>query len=540
METFKWGKKILATLSTGLYANPFFIYREYVQNAADAIEEAIDKDLITRDAAQILIDVDAKRREITIRDNGVGVERSRVSATLGNIGDSQKKADSHIGRFGIGRMGGLGYCEKLIFETSAYGEDTKSVVECDVKKLRDALANPKVTDDASAIWLSIVGSREEPTDRNEHFFTVKLLGVYESHDELLNVDEVRKYLSQVAPVPFSTYFKYGDEIKTFCKKNNFNLREYALLLNGDEVVKCYQDPIVFISNQQHNTSKTIPVYGIQCDVLEPWGWYWFGVTDFPGKLGNLCVQRGLRLRQWNVQIGEPNCLNNTKLWREEHGNNFFIGEVHVDPPHQLTPNARRDYFEEDQNCRAFEKELQKLFLKLYAIYRGASNVRGYDKKIEAGRRAQEEYERQENQGFFDRQAEEKARQERDLKLAAAQKAQKEREKWERKYPEVAETSGTPNETLVGKTLRNIVERAPKVATPPPPPVRPSVTTSPKQDVVTASSQPPVSPPRSQYWIDAFAPGERKILEIVQKVLKDSLKESEADKIWSKITQQITE
>lgn len=543
METFKWGKQTLATLSTGLYANPFFIYREYVQNAADAIEEAIDKGLITRDAAQILLDVDAEKREITIRDNGVGVERSRVAATLGNIGDSQKKADSCIGRFGIGRMGGLGYCEKLIFETSAYGDDTKSVVECDAKKLRDALGSPDVTDDASAIWLSIVNTREEPVDRNERFFTVKLLGVYESHDELLDVDEVRKYLSQVAPVPFTSLFARRDKIKKFCAENEFELREYALFLNGDEVFKCYTDPF---DDPCNGKIAKVEVRDVQCGILEEngqcWGWYWYGETDFDGALHKYCLQKGLRLRQWNVQIGESDCLNQAKGWPEERGNNYFIGEIHANPK-KLNPNARRDYFIQDDNCRVFERQLQKFFRELTPIYRVASERRACDKKIEAGRRAQEEYERQESQGFFDRQAEEKARQERDSKLAAAQKAQKEREKLERKCLEAAETSGTPSETPTRRTLRNIVERATKVATPPPPlpqPVRLIVETSAKQDAANAPSKPPVTPSRSQYWIDAFEPGERRILEIVQKVLKASLKESEADKIWSKITQKITE
>lgn len=539
METFKWGKQILSTLSTGLYANPFFIYREYVQNAADAIEEAVNKNLIACDDAQILIDVDAEKREITIRDNGVGIERSRVAAMLGNIGDSQKKANEHIGRFGIGRMGGLGYCEKLIFETSAFGDNTKSVVECDAKKLRDALVNPKVTDDASAIWLSIVNTREEPVNRNEHFFTVKLLGVYESHDELLNVDEVKKYLSQVAPVPFTSLFKHRDKIKTFCEENGFGLREYALFLNGDDVFKCYTDPFDDPSNGK--TAK-VEVYDIQCGVLEEdgrrWGWYWYGETDFQGALHKFCLPRGLRLRQWNVQIGETDCLNKAEWWPEDRGNNYFIGEIHANP-WELTPNARRDYFVQDDNCRVFERQLKNFFRGLKDIYRGASDVRGYDKKIVAGRRAQEEYERQENQGFFDCQAEEKARQERDSKLAVAQKAQKEREKLERKCLAAAKTSETPTR----RTLRNIVERASKVVTPPPPPpqlVRPVVETSAKQDATIAPSKPSVSQPQSQYWINTLTDDERRILEIVQEVLKDSLKESEAEKIWSKITQKITE
>lgn len=35
-----FGKNVLETLSEGMYDNPLFLFREYVQNAADAIDAA--------------------------------------------------------------------------------------------------------------------------------------------------------------------------------------------------------------------------------------------------------------------------------------------------------------------------------------------------------------------------------------------------------------------------------------------------------------------------------------------------------------------
>ena len=37
------GKNILENLTTGMYPDSRFIYREYIQNAADAIDDAIKK-----------------------------------------------------------------------------------------------------------------------------------------------------------------------------------------------------------------------------------------------------------------------------------------------------------------------------------------------------------------------------------------------------------------------------------------------------------------------------------------------------------------
>ena len=35
-----FGKNVIETLSEGMYDNPLFLFREYVQNSADAIDSA--------------------------------------------------------------------------------------------------------------------------------------------------------------------------------------------------------------------------------------------------------------------------------------------------------------------------------------------------------------------------------------------------------------------------------------------------------------------------------------------------------------------
>ena len=57
-EAYKIGKNILENLTTGMYTDSKFIYREYVQNAADAIDEAIKRGVVNNDEAKILINID--------------------------------------------------------------------------------------------------------------------------------------------------------------------------------------------------------------------------------------------------------------------------------------------------------------------------------------------------------------------------------------------------------------------------------------------------------------------------------------------------
>ena len=58
------GKFTLESLSTGMYADPRAIYREYIQNATDSIDHAMRDGLISKDDAEIHITITPEKREI--------------------------------------------------------------------------------------------------------------------------------------------------------------------------------------------------------------------------------------------------------------------------------------------------------------------------------------------------------------------------------------------------------------------------------------------------------------------------------------------
>ena len=66
------GKNILDNLTTGMYSDSKVIYREYIQNACDSINHAIEEGIM--DAGSFLIDIyiDGQKRYISIKDNGTG------------------------------------------------------------------------------------------------------------------------------------------------------------------------------------------------------------------------------------------------------------------------------------------------------------------------------------------------------------------------------------------------------------------------------------------------------------------------------------
>ena len=71
------GKDVLELLSSAMYIDPLSIYREYVQNAADAIDEAIGGGLLGgNDKGRIDIAINPQERRIRIRDNGTGLGKA--------------------------------------------------------------------------------------------------------------------------------------------------------------------------------------------------------------------------------------------------------------------------------------------------------------------------------------------------------------------------------------------------------------------------------------------------------------------------------
>ena len=402
-----FGKNVIETLSEGMYDNPLFLYREYVQNAADAIDAAVEAGVLENDEGQIQITIDSDKRRVVFHDNGIGIAERDVPAMLANIGNSQKDRLKNKGFRGIGRLGGLGYCRIVRFETSIKGESEKSVLEWDADSLHAILVDQREQIDAGELIKRITTVHTEKANIDEHFFRVSLIDILETSDDLLDVEDVRKYLSMVAPVPFDYQrFRFVSDIETFIQENRLpKLHEYQVYLNGDEIRKGYATPLVIDGG-----TKTVDVLDVVCRLLnhngKTVGWYWFCVSRFEGVLPKACWQRCIRLRKSNIQIGEADCLSNhpkrgQALWKEDRGNNYFMGEIHA-LDERLIPNSRRDYFNQDVACREFEAALAEEFLQLHSLYHKASEIRSLVQTIQRTNDKLKAFQQKDRaRGFFD-------------------------------------------------------------------------------------------------------------------------------------------
>ena len=175
------------------------------------------------------------------------------------------------------------------------------------------------------------------------------------------------------------------------------------------------------------------------------------MSRFEGVLPKACWQRCIRLRKSNIQIGEADCLSNhpkrgQALWKEDRGNNYFMGEIHA-LDERLIPNSRRDYFNQDVACREFEAALTEQFSQLHRLYHDASTIRASAQAVQranAERKAFNEKDRK--KAFFDSKEREKAL--RQLK-EQEEKARKASATLSRLRNSITDSDETPSAVVLG-------------------------------------------------------------------------------------------
>ncbi len=402
----KIGKDVIESLTLGMYEDARFIYREYIQNGADQIDIAVEEGLLPslRDGS-IEIEIDSYTKTISIYDNATGIKNSEVQPILKNIAKSTKDRAKNKGFRGIGRLGGLGYCDKLIFETSFHGEDTKSFLVWDAQKLKAIINNRATKEDAAWVIDEVTELYTEKEQPEAHYFKVTLEGV--ENENLLDKEDIYEYLSMVAPVAYSKGFIWKDKVYNKAKELDYTIDEYPVFINKNQVFKAYTASIY--EGERDNKKRIdeiddIEMYELRTskDKLLAWGWY--SISSFTKVIPSVNIARSLRLRKGNIQIGLEDAL--TKLFKEQRGTKYFFGELHIVSA-DLIPNARRDYFLDNSELKTFEKLARAKFEELHKLYHFSSKVRSEKRKIDAFVAFSKEYEEKSTKTGFSNDKEKK-------------------------------------------------------------------------------------------------------------------------------------
>lgn len=446
------GKDVIESLTSGMYEDSKFIFREYIQNAVDQIDKAIESGVIsTRQGGNVWINIDKNERKIIIEDDATGIKSNEASDILRNIAQSTKKRGIDRGFRGIGRLGGLGYCEQLIFETSFKGEKSKSIMLWDAKELKKIINDRTQKEEASHVIDRVTDFNIEPEDIDKHYFRVILEQV--SNDALFDKKEITDYLEMVAPAPFHPRFLYSNDISNKLEENGLQIDEYKIFVNTDQIFKAYTTSIY--DGDANHKKKIDDIFDISNFRIEGHnnellGWGWYGLSTFNGVLPEANLARGLRLRKDNIQIGSADTL--ARLHKQKKNNFYFVGEVHAF--HQdLIPNSRRDYFVENDCLFQFEDELKKIFeSELKPLFNTASKIRSAQNTIINFQNKKNEIDKVGEKGITSKEDKQRLENEVEQKRKKAEDGKKLLEKMEAKFESENEPIKKIYDKIVKKNL----------------------------------------------------------------------------------------
>ena len=375
------GKFTLETLTSGMYDRPKDIFREYIQNAVDSIDVAISQKLVTKEKSQIAIKIIKDERRIKISDNGTGISNENATRYLLDIGRSPKRFTNARGFRGIGRLAGLAYCEKLTFETTAFDDDKRTIIEFDAKTLREHMMNNSFDVDLLSLITKSVSIKIEQETRTSHYFRVIMTGV-EDIDGILDIEKVVEYLEQVAPIDFDKEFYWGRIIKQKLRVFGFAPSNYNIVVCNDikrqTIFKAYKDSLV--SDRLRKLEDTITEIDIKEFTYngEIIAYLWYGRTSFFGTLQDGTI-KGIRVRKGNILIGDKITLNH--VFKDERFNGWLLGELHL-VSDKLIPNARRDEIERNEAYNSLINDLKTWSDRISSEIRKTSGQRNLDKKAQ--------------------------------------------------------------------------------------------------------------------------------------------------------------
>ena len=338
------GKDILELLSTSMYVDPMSVYREYLQNAADSIDEARGEGLLPVAGGRISIHIDANARAIRIRDDGTAIPWPEFVERMSNLGASRKRGTPARGFRGVGRLSGLGYCQELIFRGRAAGEALVSELRWDGRALKTMLRSAAHDKHLKALIKDVISVRRvQPKDWPQRFFEVEMRGVIRHRDDrLLSDKSVADYLSQVAPIAFSPNFGYGAEIASA-------LQQFVRMGNVSIHINDSETPLYRPHENSMKVDGQVEAKFDELEMLEIHGMDggvsavgWILHHEYAGALSNRTLVKGIRLRSGNVQVGENNLLED--LFAEPRFNSWSVGEIHIVDT-KILVNGRRDNFE---------------------------------------------------------------------------------------------------------------------------------------------------------------------------------------------------
>lgn len=369
------GNDVLGLITTGMYDNPLAAYREYIQNAADAICSAE-----VGEAGRVEIKIAPSQLCVTIRDDGPGLTHEAAVRALLPIAQSQKRRESDRGFRGIGRLAGLAFSDSVTFLTRTRSDRLVTRIAWDGSELRRRINGARQTEHVirECVTIEKLAGLEHPT----HFFEVQIAGIARhAAGLLLNRQAVRNYIAEVCPVPFASNFPFASRIEDLLPRGRRPL-VLNVILDGEvsPVTRRFSERIQFSEERIDSFTELEQVAIPSLDRGGSAAVGWIAHSSYLGAIPKEFGIRGLRARVGNIQIGDETVF--ASLFPEERFNRWCVGEIHILDP-RIVPNARRDFFESGPHVRNLENHVRTIVRRISARCRTASSLRHKERRFQA-------------------------------------------------------------------------------------------------------------------------------------------------------------
>ena len=368
------GGDILRLVTAGMYDDPLVIYREYLQNAADSFASLGDG------TGSVSITIDPVESQVTITDDGTGLSPTDADRRLVHIGNSTKVPGVDRGLRGVGRLSALAFAENVHFTTRTRASEPVTRVSWSGRALRKLDATHVGA--RTAIETCTTVQSLPSSDWPDRFFQVTVDKVTRhAASAILNQDAVRKYISEVCPVPLASSFPLACQIREFLAANT-DYFDLDVRLNGDPspIMRPFGQAIPLTDDYsavfERLETRIVP----QVDQDRPAAVLWLAHTPYMGSISRRLGIRGLRARVGNIQIGSENIFEH--LFHEIRFNGWCVGEVHI-VDSRIVPNSRRDYFETSPHLRNLENHIGAIAHEISSQCRRASSQRNKLRAVRA-------------------------------------------------------------------------------------------------------------------------------------------------------------
>lgn len=350
------GEFLISVITGGLYIEPHLILREYLQNSHDAIAAWRNSPASGR------IDIKIEPPNIHIIDNGPGMSRDELNASMSKVGVSSKPFGAAAGFMGIGKLAGLSMAERVQIDSSKYGIPERNRVVFHAGEMLQAIDERRLQGESNPITKTLkehsrsnVNPMEEASDA--HYTAVHLLNISEDYlKAIAKQEEFLKKLGLVAPVRQDPSFEHADIIEDLLSRiapeQYYPLEIYV---NGNPLYRPWCPGLL-----RPHEIEVLDEDGNQ--MAFGWACLHKQSEQIPDPL-----LRGIALLQRGIAIGERNLAEELGLYGTSPSNfiyfRWYMGELYITSSRILL-TANRMSLRRNESALDFiqrvEREMRKL------------------------------------------------------------------------------------------------------------------------------------------------------------------------------------